>query len=46
MLVQLEALDDHGRPLCWGPKQRILLAALLRHAGQVVSADRQIMSCG
>ena len=41
MLGPLEVLDDAGRPLALGgPKQRALLAVLLLHVGQVVSADR------
>jgi hypothetical protein len=37
----LEVLDDDGRPLALGgAKQRTLLAVLLLHAGQVVSAER------
>jgi DNA-binding SARP family transcriptional activator/class 3 adenylate cyclase len=43
ILGPLEVLDDHGRPLVLGgAKQRALLAALLLHAGQVVSAERLI----
>jgi hypothetical protein len=43
ILGPLEVLDDRGRPLALGgAKQRALLAALLLHAGQVVSADRLI----
>jgi predicted ATPase/DNA-binding SARP family transcriptional activator/class 3 adenylate cyclase len=43
ILGPLEVLDDHGRPLALGgAKQRALLAVLLLHAGQVVSADRLI----
>jgi DNA-binding SARP family transcriptional activator len=43
ILGPLEVLDDDGRPLVLGgPKQRALLAVLLLHAGQVVSADRLI----
>jgi DNA-binding SARP family transcriptional activator/class 3 adenylate cyclase len=43
ILGPLEVLDDHGRPLALGgAKQRALLAMLLLHAGQVVSADRLI----
>jgi DNA-binding SARP family transcriptional activator len=43
ILGPLEVLDDHGRPLALGgPKQRVLLAILLLHAGAVVSADRLI----
>jgi WD40 repeat protein/DNA-binding SARP family transcriptional activator len=43
MLGPLEVLDDAGRPLVLGgAKQRALLAVLLLHAGQVVSADRLI----
>ena len=43
MLGPLEVLDDDGRPLALGgAKQRALLAVLLLHAGQVVSADRLI----
>jgi DNA-binding SARP family transcriptional activator/class 3 adenylate cyclase len=43
ILGPLEVLHDHGRPLVLGgAKQRALLAVLLLHAGQVVSADRLI----
>jgi DNA-binding SARP family transcriptional activator len=43
ILGPLEVLNDHGRPLVLGgAKQRALLAVLLLHAGQVVSADRLI----
>ena len=43
ILGPLEVLDDHGRPLVLGgPKQRALLAVLLLHAGEVVSAERLI----
>jgi WD40 repeat protein/DNA-binding SARP family transcriptional activator len=43
MLGPLEVLDDDGRPLILGgAKQRALLAVLLLHPGQVVSADRLI----
>jgi DNA-binding SARP family transcriptional activator len=43
ILGPLEVLDDHGRPLALGgAKQRALLAVLLLHTGQVVSADRLI----
>jgi len=43
MLGPLEVLEDDGRPLALGgPKQRALLAMLLVHAGQVVSADQLI----
>jgi DNA-binding SARP family transcriptional activator/class 3 adenylate cyclase len=43
ILGPLEVLDDDGRPLVLGgAKQRGLLAILLRHPGQVVSADRLI----
>jgi DNA-binding SARP family transcriptional activator len=43
ILGPLEVLGDHGRPLALGgAKQRALLAVLLLHAGQVVSADRLI----
>ena len=43
MLGPLEVLDDDGRPLALGgAKQRALLAVLLLHAGQAVSADRLI----
>jgi DNA-binding SARP family transcriptional activator/class 3 adenylate cyclase len=43
ILGPLEVLDDHGRPLALGgAKQRALLAVLLLHAGQAVSADRLI----
>jgi WD40 repeat protein/DNA-binding SARP family transcriptional activator len=41
ILGPLEVLEDDGRPLVLGgAKQRALLAVLLLHAGQVVSADR------
>jgi DNA-binding SARP family transcriptional activator/class 3 adenylate cyclase len=43
ILGPLEVLDDDARPLVLGgPKQRALLAVLLLHAGQVVSADRLV----
>jgi DNA-binding SARP family transcriptional activator len=43
ILGPLEVLDDHGQPLILGgAKQRALLAVLLLHAGQVVSANRLI----
>jgi predicted ATPase/DNA-binding SARP family transcriptional activator len=43
ILGPLEVLDDHGRPLILGgAKQRALLAVLLLHAGQVVSAERLV----
>jgi DNA-binding SARP family transcriptional activator len=43
ILGPLEVLADDGRPLVLGgAKQRALLAVLLVHAGQVVSADRLI----
>ena len=43
ILGPLEVLDDHGRPLALGgAKQRALLAVLLLHAGNVVSAERLI----
>jgi DNA-binding SARP family transcriptional activator len=43
ILGPLEVLEDDGRPLVLGgPKQRALLAVLLLHAGQVVSAERLI----
>jgi WD40 repeat protein/DNA-binding SARP family transcriptional activator/energy-coupling factor transporter ATP-binding protein EcfA2 len=43
ILGPLEVLDDDGRPLVLGgAKQRALLAILLLHPGQVVSADRLI----
>jgi predicted ATPase/DNA-binding SARP family transcriptional activator/Tfp pilus assembly protein PilF len=43
MLGPLEVVDDHGRPLgLGGAKQRALLAVLLLHAGEVVSAERLV----
>jgi DNA-binding SARP family transcriptional activator len=43
ILGPLEVLEDDGRPLVLGgPKQRALLAVLLLHVGQVVSAERLI----
>jgi DNA-binding SARP family transcriptional activator/class 3 adenylate cyclase len=43
ILGPLEVLDDRGRPvILGGAKQRALLAVLLLHPGQVVSADRLI----
>jgi DNA-binding SARP family transcriptional activator/class 3 adenylate cyclase len=43
ILGPLEVLDDHGRPLALGgAKQRALLAVLLLHVGEVVSAERLI----
>jgi len=43
ILGPLQVLDDDGRPLVLGgAKQRALLAVLLLHAGQVVSAERLI----
>jgi WD40 repeat protein/DNA-binding SARP family transcriptional activator len=43
MLGPLEVLDEDGRPLVLGgAKQRALLAVLLLHAAQVVSADRLV----
>jgi predicted ATPase/DNA-binding SARP family transcriptional activator len=43
ILGPLEVVDDHGRPLpLGGAKQRALLAVLLLHAGEVVSAERLV----
>ena len=43
ILGPLEVLDGHGRPLALGgAKQRALLAVLLLHAGEVVSAPRLV----
>jgi predicted ATPase/DNA-binding SARP family transcriptional activator len=43
ILGPLEVLEDDGRPLVLGgAKQRALLAVLLLHVGQVVSAERLI----
>ena len=43
ILGPLEVLDHDGRPLVLGgAKQRALLAVLLLHAGEVVSAERLI----
>jgi WD40 repeat protein/DNA-binding SARP family transcriptional activator len=43
ILGPLEVLDDAGQPLALGgAKQRALLAVLLLHAGQIVSAERLI----
>jgi DNA-binding SARP family transcriptional activator len=42
ILGPLEVLDDSGEISLGGPKQRALLALLLIHANEVVSADRLI----
>ena len=43
LLGELEVLDDDGRPVAiTGAKQRVLLAMLALHAGQMVPADQLV----